>query len=221
MGVGGNSFCFGFQLYGTSSPCRMPGWYWKISFVKGLTVRWSLGKLVRASRQGPKVITTSHPWSFASQERLAQAQELQADDLCSNGTWRLSGDFKAQSRLVSTRFFLVSFLRCIGSHQMTIRQVTEDKLEIYEPCNITAHGGSLNLFQSIDVKMTTVKDLNTISSSSVYTAPLKTYACILCDMPVLQPVYMLLESDRVRGFFLLVMCANSSETHLKLTWFSS
>ena len=48
---------------------------------------------------------------FASQELLAKAKkakELQGDDFCSNGTWHLSTDFKAQSRLVSTRFFLVS-----------------------------------------------------------------------------------------------------------------
>ena len=47
---------------------------------------------------------------FASQELLAkakEAKELQGDDLCSNGTWHLSGDFKAQSRFVSTHFFLV------------------------------------------------------------------------------------------------------------------
>ena len=47
---------------------------------------------------------------FASQELLARAKkakELPGDDICSNGTWHLSGDFKARSRLVSTRFFLV------------------------------------------------------------------------------------------------------------------
>ena len=44
---------------------------------------------------------------FASQERLQWAQELQAHDICSDGTWHLSGDFKARSRLVrlvSSRF---------------------------------------------------------------------------------------------------------------------
>ena len=38
-------------------------------------------------------------------------------------------------------------------------------------------------------KVTTVKqDLNTVSYSSVHTAPLKTRACILCDMLVLHAV---------------------------------
>ena len=34
---------------------------------------------------------------------------------CSNGTWHLSGDFKAQSRVVSTRFFSQKHRRCLGS----------------------------------------------------------------------------------------------------------
>ena len=50
------------------------------------------------------------PQSFASQElllRARKAKELQTDDLCSDGTSYLSGDFKARSclvRLVSSRF---------------------------------------------------------------------------------------------------------------------
>ena len=46
---------------------------------------------------------------FASQELLAKHKEAQElpHDICSDGTWHLSGDFKARSRLVrlvSSRF---------------------------------------------------------------------------------------------------------------------
>ena len=47
---------------------------------------------------------------FASQELLARAKEAKElqDDICSNGTWHLSGDFKAL-KVVSFRLVFISF----------------------------------------------------------------------------------------------------------------
>eukprot|EP00434_Breviolum_minutum_P009923 symbB.v1.2.008745.t2/scaffold544.1/size189386/2 len=53
--------------------------------------------------------------------KAKEAKELQGDDLCSNGTWHLSGDFK----------------------------VTQERLWIGKPCNITAHGVTLFLKHNI------------------------------------------------------------------------
>ena len=68
---------------------------------------------------------------------------------------------------------------------MTTRQVTDKELHLWKRCNITADRGSLKMFPS---DTTVKKDLNTVSYSSDHTAPLKTRACILCDMLVLHAV---------------------------------
>eukprot|EP00434_Breviolum_minutum_P038114 symbB.v1.2.033799.t1/scaffold4250.1/size42417/4 len=57
-----------------------------------------------------KHLEQSFPELEVTEERLAQAEEMKGKNLCSNGTWHLSGDFK----------------------------VTKKRLLIEKPCNITA-----------------------------------------------------------------------------------
>ena len=133
--------------------CCFVGWE---SALKEVEDAWRCCKLSKSHHVSPLKLCAS--LRFASQELLAKAKaatELPAD-ICSTGTWHLSGDFKAQSRLVS--------VGCVRSHRMTTRQVTKEMLLIEEPCSITADRGSLKIFQSNSWKRMWTQFLREVST---------------------------------------------------------
>ena len=76
--------------------------------------------------------------------RLAESRPLAADGGNSHRFAAAGGNHFCARDAPPLRFAL----GCLRSHWMTTRQVTQQELHIEEPCHITAHGGSLKIFQS-------------------------------------------------------------------------